>query len=306
LDSQIVKLYYLNSITMKIRSILLVILFTGIMSTSLNAQATGFKISLAEWSLHRAIGKGTVTNLDFPRITKKTYGLDAVEYVSTFFKGKGEDTGYLTQLKDSCSKYGVKSLLIMVDGEGSLADTSLASRTKAIENHYKWIKAAKFLGCHSIRVNAAGRGTMGQMQAAAIDALSKLSDYAAGYGINVVVENHGGNSSIGKWLAEIMKTVNKPNCGTLPDLGNFYEYDRYKGVADIMPYAKGVSGKTYDFDADGNETKVDYAKMMKIISDAKYQGYIDVEYEGNTLSENDGILASIALINKVIAPYNTK
>jgi len=145
---------------------------------------------------------------------------------------------------------------------------------------------------------------MGQMQAAAIDALGKLSAYAAGYGINVIVENHGGNSSYGKWLVEIMKEVNKPNCGVLPDLGNFYEYDRYKGVTEMMPYAKGVSGKTVDFDADGNETRVDYVKMMKIIADSKYSGYIDVEYEGNKLSEDEGIKASIVLLKKVIAPYN--
>jgi sugar phosphate isomerase/epimerase len=289
---------------MKIKSYLFIILFSGLISVNSFGQKEQFKISLAEWSLHRALGKGTITNLDFPRITKMTYGLDAVEYVSIYFKGKGEDTAYLTALKDSCTKYGVNSLLIMVDGEGNLADTSLAVRTKAIENHYKWVKAAKFLGCHSIRVNAAGKGTMGQMQAAAIDALSKLSDYAAGYGINIIVENHGGNSSIGKWLAEIMKTVNKPNCGVLPDLGNFYEYDRYAGVTEMMPFAKGVSGKTYDFDAEGNETKVDYVKMMKIISDSKYTGYIDVEYEGNKLSEDEGIKASIALVKKVIAPYN--
>lgn len=289
---------------MKIKSYLFIILFAGLINVNSFGQKEQYKISLAEWSLHRALDKGTITNLDFPRIAKMTYGLDAVEYVSIYFKGKGEDNSYLTSLKDSCTKYGVKSLLIMVDGEGSLADTSLAVRTKAIENHYKWVKAAKFLGCHSIRVNAAGKGTMGQMQAAAIDALSKLSEYAAGYGINVIVENHGGNSSIGKWLAEIMKTVNKPNCGVLPDLGNFYEYDRYAGVTDMMPFAKGVSGKTYDFDAEGNETKVDYVKMMKIISDSKYTGYIDVEYEGNKLSEDEGIKASIALIKKVITPYN--
>jgi sugar phosphate isomerase/epimerase len=289
---------------MKIKSVLVMVFFAGLLNVNLFSQKQQYKLSLAEWSLHRTLGKGTISNLDFPRIAKLTYGLDAVEYVSTFFKGKGEDTGYLTALKDSCTKYGVKSLLIMVDAEGNLADTSLAARTKAIENHYKWVKAAKFLGCHSIRVNAAGRGTMGQMQAAAIDGLSKLSDYAAGYGINVIVENHGGNSSIGKWLGEIMKTVNKPNCGTLPDLGNFYEYDRYQGVTDMMPFAKGVSGKTHDFDADGNETVIDYTKMMKIICDSKYTGYIDVEYEGNKLSEDEGIKATTALLNKVIAPYN--
>jgi sugar phosphate isomerase/epimerase len=289
---------------MKIKLFLISIMSVGLLSLNLFGQKQEFKISLAEWSLHRAIGNGKVTNLEFPGIAKRVYGLDAVEYVSTFFKGKGEDNAYLAALKDSCVKYGVTSLLIMVDGEGNLADTSLAARTKAVENHYKWVKAARFLGCHSIRVNAAGKGTMGQMQAAAIDGLGRLADYAAGFGINVIVENHGGNSSYGKWLVEIMKSVNKPNCGTLPDLGNFYEYDRYKGVAEMMPYAKGVSGKTVDFDAEGNETKVDYVKMMKIISDAKYSGYIDVEYEGNKLSEDEGIKASIALVKKVIAPYN--
>jgi sugar phosphate isomerase/epimerase len=289
---------------MKIKSFLMIILLAGLINVNSFAQKQEFKISLAEWSLHQAIGKNKVTNLDFPGIAKRTYGLDAVEYVSTFFKGKGEDNAYLTALKDSCTKNGVKSLLIMVDGEGNLADTSLTVRTKAVENHYKWVKAAKFLGCHSIRVNAAGRGTMGQMQAAAIDGLTKLSEYAAGFGINVIVENHGGNSSISKWLIEIMKAVNKPNCGVLPDLGNFYEYDRYAGVKEMMPYAKGVSGKTHDFDADGNETVIDYAKMMQIIADSKYSGYIDVEYEGMKLNEDEGIKASIALVKKVIAPYN--
>jgi sugar phosphate isomerase/epimerase len=288
---------------MKTRSLLITFAFALAAGANLFAQNPRFQISLAEWSLNRTIRKGLLTNLDFPRVTRTVYGLDAVEYVSTLFAGKGEDMSYLTALKDSCTKYGVKSLLIMVDGEGNLADTSLAARNKAIENHYKWVKAAKFLGCHTIRVNAGGRGTMGQMQAAAIDALSRLSDYAAGYGINVVVENHGGNSSIAKWLAEIMKVINKPNCGTLPDLGNFYEYDRYAGVTELMPYAKGVSGKTVAFDADGNETRVNYVRMMKIIADSKYSGYIDVEYEGK-LPEDEGIRLSIALLRKVIEPYN--
>jgi sugar phosphate isomerase/epimerase len=288
---------------MKIKVSLFAILFAGLLNLNAFSQPR-FKISLAEWSFHVAIGKGEMTNLDFPRVAKMKYNLDAVEYVSTFFKGKSEDNQYLTSLKDSCTKYGVTSLLIMVDGEGNLADTAAAVRQKAVENHYKWVKAAQFLGCHSIRVNAAGRGTMGQVQLAAIDGLTKLSDYAAKYNINVIVENHGGNSSIGKWLAEIMKAVNKPNCGTLPDLGNFYEYDRYAGVKDLMPYAKGVSGKTHDFDQDGNETQIDYPKMMKIIADSGFKGYIDVEYEGTKLSEADGVKASIALLQKVIAPYN--
>lgn len=279
-------------------------LMASFVSLNCLAQEPAFKISLAEWSLNKSLFKKTITNMDFPRIAKETYGLDAVEYVSTFFRDKAEDMEYLTNLKKECEKYGVKSLLIMVDGEGNLADTSLAARTKAVENHYKWVKAAKFLGCHSIRVNAGGRGTMGQMQAAAIDGLGRLSAYAADYGINVIVENHGGNSSYGKWLAEIMKAVNRPNCGTLPDLGNFYEYDRYKGVTELMPFAKGVSAKTHDFDENGNETQIDYVKMMKIIYDSGFRGYIDVEYEGTKLSEDEGIKATIALLKKVFEPYN--
>jgi len=289
---------------MKIKLFLIVILLAGFSGFTSIGQTPRFKISLAEWSFHIALGKGVMTNLDFPGIAKRKYNLDAVEYVSSFFKGKAEDNQYLTSLKDSCTKNGVTSLLIMVDGEGNLADTSAAARQKAVENHYKWVKAAKFLGCHSIRVNAAGRGTMGQMQAAAIDGLGKLAEYASGFGINVIVENHGGNSSIGRWLTEIIKAVNRPNIGTLPDLGNFYEYDRYQGVKEMMPFAKGVSGKTHDFDAAGNETVIDYEKMMKIIADSGFKGYIDVEYEGTKLSEDEGVKASIALVQKVIAPYN--
>jgi len=241
--------------------------------------------------------------MDFPKTAKK-YGLDAVEYVSTFFDGKGEDNDYLTKLKAECARNGVKSLLIMVDDEGDLGDTSSVNLQKAVENHYKWVKAAKFLGCHSIRVNARGNGTMEQVHNAAVKGLGMLADYAAKYNINVIVENHGGFSSNGKWLSDVMKAVNKPNCGTLPDLGNFYEYDRYKGVEEMMQFAKGVSGKTHEFDKDGNETVIDYPKMMKIIAASKYKGYIDVEYEGDKLSEPDGVKASIALVQKVIAPYN--
>jgi sugar phosphate isomerase/epimerase len=287
---------------MKIKLFLIVILFAGLSSFNSFGQPR-YKISLAEWSFHRAYENKEWTNMDFPKTAKK-YGLDAVEYVSTFFDGKGEDNDYLTKLKAECTRNGVKSLLIMVDDEGDLGDTSSVNLQKAVENHYKWVKAAKFLGCHSIRVNARGNGTMEQVHNAAVKGLGMLADYAAKYNINVIVENHGGFSSNGKWLSDVMKAVNKPNCGTLPDLGNFYEYDRYKGVEEMMPFAKGVSGKTHDFDQEGNETVIDYVKMMKIISDSGFKGYIDVEYEGDKLSEPDGVKASIALVQKVIAPYN--
>lgn len=289
---------------MMIKLLSITFLITVLINSGLFAQKEIYKISLAEWSLHRSLESGSITNLDFPGIAKKSYGLDAIEYVSTFFNGKCEDQKYLTALKDSYAKYGVKSLLIMVDGEGDLADSSLATRSKAVENHFKWVKAAKFLGCHSIRVNAGGRGTMGQMQAAAIDALGRLSDYAAKYGINVIVENHGGNSSIGKWLTEILQTVNKANFGALPDFNNFFEYDPYKGISELMPFARGVSGQTRDFDEKGNERRIDFEKMMSIVSKSGYKGYIDVEYSGTKLSVDEGIKANLALLRRVIEPYN--
>jgi sugar phosphate isomerase/epimerase len=282
---------------MKTRSLLSVILFAALINVSLIAQEQVYKISLAEWSLNRTLRKGTITNMDFPRIAKETYGLDAVEYVSTFFRDKAEDTEYLTKLKNECDKYGVKSLIIMVDGEGNLADTSLAARTKAVEVITMGQGRQKFL----VVIYGVNRWR-GQW-----DRCGGSNESLAGYPVwrgVILVENHGGNSSYGKWLAEIMKSVNKPNCGTLPDLGNFYEYDRYRGVTDLMPYAKGVSGKTHDFDENGNETQIDYAKMMKIISDSGFKGYIDVEYEGTKLSEDEGIKATIALLKRVIAPYN--
>lgn len=284
------------------KKILTLALFLAFSLTTSSGQR--FKISLAEWSIHRLLEPGTVTNLDFPGIARKNYGIDAVEYVSTFFNGRSEDNSYLQALKDSCEKYKVKSLLIMVDGEGDLADSSFTTRSKAVENHYKWVRAADFLGCHSIRVNVRGRGTMGQTQAAAIDALGKLADYAAKYRINVIVENHGGNSSIGPWLAEIIRTAGRPNLGSLPDFNNFPDYDPYKGVAELLPFARGVSGQTREFDSKGNETKIDFEKMMKIVSESGYTGYIDVEYSGTSLSVDEGIKANLALIQRVIKPYN--
>ena len=98
--------------------------------------------------------------------------------------------------------------------------------------------------------------------------------------------------------------VDHPRCGTLPDFGNFRitreeEYDRYQGVKELMTYAKGVSAKSHDFDEQGNETRTDYARMMKIVLDAGYRGYVGIEYEGNRLSEPEGIKATKVLLERV-------
>ena len=263
-----------------------------------------FKISLAEWSLHRTLFSGKLDHLDFARTTKKEYGIEAVEYVSQFFKDQATDSGYIKEMRIRAEDAGVRSLLIMVDGEGALGDADPKKRTVAVENHYRWVAAAKSLGCHSIRVNARSRGTYDEQIKHAAAGLRRLTEFAAERDMNVIVENHGGLSSNGAWLVAVMKRVNHPRCGTLPDFGNFHLgdgkwYDRYQGVKEMMPFAKAVSAKSHDFDHDGNETKTDYPRMIKIVLDAGYHGYIGIEYEGGGLSEVEGIRATKRLLERV-------
>src|SRR5690606_16705289 len=258
-----------------------------------------FKISLAEWSLHRTLREGKLPNMRFPETAAKKFGINAVEYVNGFLKDKALAIKYLSELNQRAKDNDGANILIMVDGEGNLADANQKERDKAVENHYKWVEAAKFLGCHTIRVNAGGKGTPEEMKNAAIESLGRLSEFADVHGINVVVENHGGLSSDGKWLSSVLAGVSMKNCGSLPDFGNFYEYDRYQGVIDLMPFAKGVSAKSNDFAANGDESKIDYVRMLKIVKDAGYRGHIGIEYEGNNLSEEEGIHATKKLLEKV-------
>jgi len=260
-----------------------------------------FKISLAQWSLHKTLFGGKLDNLDFPRAAKEEYGVEGVEYVNQFFKDKAKDTAYIGELAKRSAEAGVANILIMCDGLGDLGNPDAAARTKAVENHFPWVEAAKRLGCHSIRVNAASKGSFEEQQKLAADGLGRLADYAAQMGMNVIVENHGGLSSNGAWLAGVMKMVGKPNCGTLPDFGNFHDYDRYRGVEELMPFAKGVSAKSHEFDADGNEVRTDYRRMLRLVLGAGYHGWVGIEYEGSALPEPEGILATKRLLEKVRA-----
>jgi len=279
----------------------------GLASTAALAQASAaplFEISLAEWSLHRALFGGKLDALDFAPVTKKEYGIDAVEYVNQFFKDKAQDQKYLAELKKRADDAGVKSLLIMCDGEGKLGDPNLRSRCQAVENHYKWVEAAKFLGCHSIRVNAASEGSYDDQIHWAADGLRALSEFGDQHGINVIVENHGGLSSNGQWLSAVIAKVGHPRCGTLPDFGNFVigpdnVYNRYKAVLELLPYAKAVSAKTHDFNDRGDEIHTDYRRMMQFVLESGYHGYVGIEYEGDKLSEHDGIVATKKLLEKV-------
>lgn len=275
-----------------------------------------FKVSLAQWSLHRSLQSKTIDHLDFARVAATDFGIYGVEYVNTFFKDKASDSKYLAEMNARAGDAGVEQLLIMIDGEGGLAELNDTTRKTAVTNHYKWVEAAKTLGCHSIRVNAFGVSDDGEaLHNAAVDGLGMLTTFAAKLDINVIVENHGGLSSDGKWLAAVIKEVNLPGCGTLPDFGNFClrhaddgmghnncieEYDRYQGVEELMPFAKAVSAKSYDFDAAGNETTIDFQRMMALVKGSGYKGYVGVEYEGSRLSEHEGIKATKKLLERLI------
>lgn len=270
---------------------------SSLLATELWEKELFFEISLAEWSLHKTLFSGKLTNLEFPETARKEFGIGAVEYVNQFFKDKANDKVYLKELLTRSRDNGISNVLIMVDGEGDLGSTNEKERLKAVENHYKWVEAAKFLDCHAIRVNAAGNGTAEEVKSAAVDGLGRLSEFASELGINVLVENHGGYSSQGDWLASVMERVDLENCGTLPDFGNFDDYDPYKAVEEMMPYAKGVSAKSRNFDSNGDEPNIDYERMVKIVKNSGFSGYIGIEYSGEN-NEAEGIKKTKLLLER--------
>lgn len=296
------------------------------------AETPAYQISLAQWSLHKtyfggsindwqefgrllledpdALLKGEIDPFDFPKVSAG-YGIKCIELVNTFYYSKAQDMEYWTAFKKNCEDAGVTVGLIMCDALGNMGDADPEVRMAAVENHKPWVDVAAFLGATSIRVNAAGSGTPEEVSANAVDGLSKLGEYGASKGINIIVENHGGISSDGKWLSGVLGKVGMDNVGALPDFGNFCiemgpegcvnEYDKYLGIKELMPYAKGVSAKSNEFDAEGNETKSDFLRIMKIVKESGFKGYVGIEYEGATLSEDEGIKATKALLEKVFA-----
>ena len=280
-----------------------------------------FKLSLAEWSVHKAIVQDkTLDPIDFAQKAHEM-GFEGLEYVSQLYTNYlkiGNDPkvamqNLLKTLKMKSDKYGLQNLTIMVDNEGDLASENEKDRNEAVENHKKWIDAGAFLGCHSIRVNLFGSDNSDIWSSTSAKSLKQLAEYAKAKNVNVIVENHGYFSSNADLLTDVIKKVGLKNCGVLPDFGNFClkreggarwgakcveEYNRYEGVEKMMPFAKAVSAKSYDFDKEGNETLIDYYKMLQIVKDGGYKGFIGIEYEGSRLSEDEGIIATKNLVLK--------
>lgn len=241
----------------------------------------------------------------FAQIAKNEFGLKAVEYVNQFYM-EGYSDDVIKELIRVSSGEGVRNVLIMCDREGRLGDPDEAKRTQAVENHFKWIEAARALGCHSVRVNAASEGLFDEQLKLAADGLQRLAEMGDRYGISVIVENHGGLSSNGAWLSALMRLVDHPRCGTLPDFGNFRvnhepaeDYDRYLGTQQLMPFAKGVSAKTYNFNPDGQERDLDYPRLLEIVKASGYRGYVGIEWEGQSLDEPTGVLLTKKLLENL-------
>lgn len=285
------------------------------MASGKPAMNTRYKLSLAQWSCHRMHQDGKLDNLEFAKYAGDL-GFKGVEYVSRFLTPGLTDASYWNKMNEAAKKANVEQLLIMTDLTGALGAADAKDRQFAIDEHVPWLEAARALGCHSIRVNLWGEGTKEEQRKRCTESLAKLCGIGADYGLNVIVENHGGYSSDGKWLTQIMKDINMDNCGTLPDFGNFCvareggerwgapcieEYDRYLGVEELMPYAKAVSAKSHVFDRKGNELGTSYSKMMQIVHQSSYEGYIGVEWEGDGMSETEGIKATKLLLERTIA-----
>lgn len=277
-----------------------------------------YEIGLAQWSLNKSLKSGKIDNLDFARIAREKFDIGIVEYVNQFFINKAKDKKYLSEMLNISNDNGIVNNLIMIDSEGNLGDTNKRKRNKAINNHKKWVEAAKFLGCSHVRVNAAGDGSEQEVSKNASESLAALGEFSVDYDINVIVENHGGYSSDAKWLVEVIKNAGSKNVGTLPDFGNFcirstpkdlsdwgattsgcaVEYDRYLGVEELLPYAMSVSAKSNDFDSDGNCIETDFSRMLEIIKNSDYKGYISIEYEGSNYTEEEGIRLTKSLLER--------
>jgi sugar phosphate isomerase/epimerase len=271
------------------------------------------KYSLAQWSFNRELFAKQMSTIDYIEAAGEM-GFDGVEYVSQFFQNKVEDVAFLDSLNEATKKAGVKSLIIMVDNIGNLGASNKIERDSAIENCKKWVKAAKYLGCTGIRVNAHGDGTPEEIKAHCLDGIGRLAAWSKNKGIEIIIENHGGISNNGAWLADLVKALQPHNVGTLPDFDNWCtqrengqlwggscteQYDRYKGMTELMPFAKGLSVKSFEFDAAGNETTMDYARIFEIVQAAGYEGYLGIEFEGHNLPSREGIAKTRALVEKV-------
>jgi L-ribulose-5-phosphate 3-epimerase len=240
-------------------------------------------ISLAAWSLNRSFFVAQKWKLlDLPRIVRTEFDINGIELVNQFFENPM--MRYLRELKANAAKFGVTFVLIMVDGEGDMIAPDKNERMQAAIAHRKWVDIAHYLGCHAIRCNLGGSTrdtswkTDKDMVSRATESCGNLLEYAKGADLNVVLENHGGASSDADIMVSLMKAINHPNIGTLPDFGNVNPGDDHADVLrKIAPYAKGISVKA-SWRPDGTHNPAwDLEKMIRICQEAGYHGFWGIE-----------------------------
>ena len=303
-----------------------------------NIDKSKLDIGLQMYSFAPLIMQGKFDLLGFPDLVKNTYGINGAEYWSIPFMGRENDKDFLNDIKRRSDDNGVDNLIILVDdidiktmqSGPSLASSNKNDRDTAIDYHKKWIDVAKEIGCHSIRVNLkSDESDNKKILDNSSESISRLIEFSKQDNISIVIENHGGITADADWLVSLIKNVDNKYVGTLPDFGDYNfcvdrgalnfddigkvcknQYDKYLGVKKLMPYAKGVSAKSHEFGKDGEELSTNYSRMIKIISESNYKGYITIEYEGammgmfggegTYLNPHEGILATKKLINKYL------
>jgi len=306
-----------------------------------------YKLSLAQFSLARYISQSGYDVYSFAE-TAHELGFQGLEYLSVAYKGGFFQPNSNFGLADAkkvakeslkrSNDFGLKNLLIMVDGEGNLANIDRKYNDNSVENHKKWIDCASEMGCHSIRVNLDSDGSLDDWTNNSVESLNKLCEYAKSFGLNIIIENHttysgsGGESFAAnpEYIINVIKKVDFENIGALPDFGNWCQsfkkrdrselisrfrdnnekddepkvkitssyfstcnkmYDIYEGVSKLLPYAKAVSAKVNSFDENGEDLDIDYTKMLKVIKDSNYSGYIGVEQQASFEDNIDPIQA---------------
>ncbi len=231
-------------------------------------------ISLAQWALVDEVKSGKWKTLDFAKIARNDFGLNGIEFVNTLFEVTTE--GYLKKLRKNADDNGVTMVLIMVDDEGDGCGATKEERNQFAINHRKWIDAAAYLGCKSIRTNCRGPENADKAEALkwAAESYNMLLEYAVPAKISVLIENHGGVSNDADWMVSLMKEVDNLYFGTYPDwrrpADNFDNVDYLKKM---LPFAGGMSYRN-------QPTEELTAKMIKLAKDSGYRGWYGIESSG--------------------------
>lgn len=289
------------------------------------------RISLSQWSFHRAILGSSME--DYATFTKllhskpervlqghldsrdilniaNSLGIKKVDLVNVLFFGHAMDKPWLNEFIAKAKSFNTSFQVLMCDQAGNLGASSQLARKQSINAHIVWLETAVYLGCKQLRVNAIGDGSYLSQLRQCADSLSKLGAIAESMGIELLVENHGYASNNGAWLAMLIEETNHDNVKVFADFDNFFmggwdlsperRYDRIQGLLDLAPFTAGVSAKSHDFGALGDETTIDFRKCIAIFEENGFDGLYSAEYEGDRISELEGAISTVRLTSSIL------